>query len=114
MPNQSERRKARKFYRAPSGETRMTFFKEKASKKTCGLCGETLHGVLHGKRKTQVLQLSKSQRRPSVLFGGVLCSSCRTEIIEEAVKVKTGLKNLSEVGFVERKFVEMAMNKVGE
>lgn len=114
MPTPGDRRKARKSRRVPSGKTVLSFFREKSSKKTCGLCTGVLHGVAHGKRKAEVLRLSKTQKRPQRLFGGVLCSSCETNIIEETAKVKAGVKDISSVPFVEKKFVEMAFKKVGE
>ncbi len=114
MPRPSDRWKARKFTRTPGGKTKMSFFTEKSGKKTCALCEAELHGVPHGKRVAEVSKLSKTEKRPSGIFGGVLCGNCRTEIIEETAKVKTGVKNLSDVSFEEKKYVEMAMNRVGE
>mgnify|MGYP001580841852 CR=1 FL=1 len=92
----------------------MSFFKGKTSKRTCGLCGHELHGVPHGKTVVQVSKLSKTEKRPSTIFGGVLCTKCRTLVVEDAAKIKTGVISLSDVSFKEKNFVEMALPKVGE
>lgn len=114
MPTQGERRKGRKFTRTPGAKTAMHFFKGKSSKKTCAICDKALSGVASGKRRYGVSKLSKSQKRPERIFGGVLCRGCCSEIIEETAKVKTGVKSLHDVSFAERKYVEMAFAKVGE
>ena len=113
MPTRSQRRKERKFSRTPGGKTVTSFFKGKASKKTCALCELPLHGVAHGKRKNEVSKLSKSEKRPSRVFGGVLCASCCTEIVSEAVKVKAGIKKFEDVPFAQSKYVHMASGTVG-
>lgn len=114
MPRPADRWRKRTFARTPSGETAMRFKDKKTSERTCGLCEEELHGVPSGKKTSEVLAMSKTQKRPSRIFGGVLCSSCTTKIIEEATMVKTKQKELSEVSFSEKKFIEMALGKIGE
>lgn len=114
MPSPSNRRKARRFYRNQSGNTGVFYFKGKTGKKECGLCHESLHGVPHGKRKAELSRISKTEKRPEVVFGGILCSHCRTMVIEETIKVKTGIKVFEDVSFDSQKFVKMAFKKTGE
>ena len=49
--------------------------------------------------------MSKSKRRPSALFAGVLCSKCRTLVVEEAAKINAGAKKPSEVELRLREYV---------
>ena len=112
MPNPHERSSEKKFTRTPGGKVRIHYFKGKASKHSCALCGSQLHGTPHGRRKSGVAKLSKTERRPSSAFGGVLCGNCREVIFTEAIKVKSKVKDIREVSFKSKKYVEMAMAKV--
>ncbi|MDO8633955.1 MAG: 50S ribosomal protein L34e [archaeon] len=114
MPRPADRWRKRTFVRTPSGKTQMRFKDKKSSEHTCGLCENELHGVPNGKKNSEVLAMAKTQKRPTRVFGGVLCSGCTTRIIEEASMVKTKQKELSAVSFSEKKFVEMALGKIGE
>jgi len=111
MPKRRERSKSKKFRKTPGGEVAIHFFKGKGSKQECALCRHQLHGVPHGRKNFEVHTLSKTERRPSAAFGGVLCGKCRRTIIEETAKVKHGLKEMGEVDYVFKKFVEQAMQK---
>lgn len=86
----------------------------KSQKKTCALCEKMLHGVPHGQRVAGVKRLSKSQRRPTGLFGGILCSHCRQDVIEEAVRIRTGAKMLDDVLLSEKNFVEQALAHINK
>lgn len=97
-----------KRHKSASGVTIKTVYR-KSGKKTCALCGNALHGVPHGKRVAAVRKMPKSQKRPSVPFGGTLCSPCRTQVIEEAAKVNSGAKEEFEIEFRFRPFVEQVM-----
>jgi large subunit ribosomal protein L34e len=81
----------------------------KTAKKTCALCRNVLHGTPHGKKASQVSKLAKSEKRPSGLFGGILCSKCRHRIMEEAIRIHAGNKSAEESGLSERGFVEQAL-----
>lgn len=112
MPKRSERVSRKKFVRTPGGETRVHFIEGKTGKRECALCKGQLHGVPHGKGRAQVRKLAKTERRPSGLFGGVLCSGCRTKIVEEAVKVKHGLKAAEQLTLNIKPFVEQILKRV--
>ena len=112
MPNPHERASEKKFTRTPGGRVSIHFFKGKAAKHSCALCGNQLHGTPHGRRKSGVSKLSKSERRPSSAFGGVLCGGCREIIFTEAIKVKGKMKDIRDVSMKSKKYVEMAMARV--
>lgn len=104
MPTRAERGKERKFVRAPGG-TRIKYFTGKSGKHQCAACGEVLHGVPHGKSKCSTKKLPKSGRRPSVPFGGVLCTKCRTLVFEEGAMVQCGIKKVDDVSIKLRGYV---------
>ena len=87
-------------------------FKKKASKKKCSLTKAMLHGVPHGKKTAQVRKLSKTQKRPTGMFGGILSASKRKHVFEEAIKVRLGIKPLEAVSLQERNFVEQALQQI--
>jgi len=85
---------------------------KKSAKKTCALCQNALHGVPHGKRVAKVRKLSKTEKRPTALFGGTLCGTCRKQVMEEAAKVNSGAKEEFEIEFRFRPYVEQALQKI--
>lgn len=56
--------------------------------------------------------MAKTERRPERVFGGILCSGCAKRVVEEAFYVKRGVKDLSDVDIVDRKYVVMAAKGV--
>lgn len=81
-------------------------FKDKKPKKRrCANCKELLHGVPHQKKTSEIRKLSKTEKRPSVRFGGILCSKCRRTMFEEAIKVKEGVKKKEDVDLSIKKYV---------
>jgi len=112
MPTPSERGKEKKKVRVPGGGVRARYFTGKGAKHACAVCKKALHGTPHGRRTSGVKKLAKSKRRPSVPFGGVLCTECRAQAFEEAAKVKYGGKEEGKVGLKIRKFVSSAMGGI--
>ena len=112
MVKPGQKTKKKKFRRRASKKSRVYFTREKTSKQHCALCKGMLHGVPHGKTKTEVKRLSKTQRRPSTVFGGVLCTKCRTSAVEEAAKVKEKLKKIEDVNLEMRKYVETLLKNM--
>lgn len=96
MPTKSDRRKHR-VYRRSAKETRLVVKSGKASKMECALCEKPLHGVPHGKKTNALKKLSKTQRRPSAPFAGILCGNCRELAVIEAIKVAINQKKIGEV-----------------
>ena len=56
-----------------------------------------MHGVPHGKANAKVKKLSKTKRRPTALFAGILCTKCRSLVACEAAKIEAGAKKPKEV-----------------
>ncbi|MFH1544519.1 MAG: 50S ribosomal protein L34e [archaeon] len=107
MVKRSERYKKKKFRRTPGGKTVERREEKKSGKHHCAVCRKQLHGVPHGKKPSEVRRLSKTERRPTALFAGVLCNQCRTNAMEEAAKVNQKIKKLTEVELILRNYVEV-------
>jgi len=97
MPNRSERSKKTKFRRVAGSKSKRIFVKEKTSKHKCALCKGLLHGVPHGKTSAEVGKLSKTKRRPTAVFAGILCSKCRHLVVGEAAQVEAKAKKFDDV-----------------
>lgn len=111
MPNKSERRALRSFRRSTKG-TNMITKEKKHAKIRCAICDTVLHGVSHGKSKAGLAKQSKSQKRPTGFFAGILCANCRSMIISETAKVKSGMKTMSETDVRIRNYISQIDKKV--
>jgi large subunit ribosomal protein L34e len=111
MPNPSEKRKNKRYVRTPSGKVVVRYFKGKSAKHTCAICDSILAGVPHAKKASEVRAMPKSQRRPEVPFGGILCSKCRRAVFEEASRVSMG-KDIGKVSLAVKPYVEQALNRL--
>ncbi len=87
MTKPSDKNKKKKFRRSVKGKSKAYYTRTKKAKHKCALCKKVLHGVPHSKNVAEIKKLGKTEKRPSVPFGGILCSECRTKTIDEAVKV---------------------------
>ncbi|HLD58465.1 MAG TPA: 50S ribosomal protein L34e [archaeon] len=85
--------------------------RRKTAKQKCGICKTPLRGVKHGADKSELHKLSKTQRKPSAPFGGMLCSECRTIVAEETAKTIAG-KKIFEVDLRYRPFVEITLKRL--
>ncbi len=106
MPKRSDRSKKKKFRKSSGKKAKPIFVRGKTAKHKCAACGKALHGVPHGKTSSQVRKLSKTERRPTGIFAGVLCGQCRSKVAAEAAKVEAKAKKLWEVELKLRKYVE--------
>lgn len=89
--------------------TMRVFKSARHSKKRCAITGSVLHGVGHGKTISQTRAMSKTEKRPSVAFGGILSASARKQVFEESAAIKSGEKKLSDVNLSYRKYVSQAL-----
>lgn len=112
MPKPRERASLKKFRKTISG-TKIDYVKGKNKKIHCGMCKAILHGVPHSKTKAEINKLSKTKKRPEVVFGGVLCSKCRTKVVKNTTKVKYGELDINEVPLDIKGYVEQMIKKVG-
>ena len=106
MTKPSDKTKQKKFTRTPGSKTKVKYDRAKTGKHKCSLCQKVLHGMPHGRTPAEVRKLSKTERRPSALLAGTLCNQCRTLALEEAFKVKAGLKDLNQVSLMFRQHVQ--------
>ncbi len=73
--------------RTPGSRLTLHYEKRKPGKPICGQCGSPLHGVPH-LIASKFRKLSKSKKRPTRPFGGVLCSICsKKEVITRAESI---------------------------
>ncbi|MCX6803447.1 MAG: hypothetical protein NTY48_02645 [Candidatus Diapherotrites archaeon] len=109
MVSPEKRRMQYKTKRTPSGSKR-EYFKGKHKKIKCAMTGKVLAGVPH-ETKTGMRSKSKTQKRPSVPFGGVLSAEAREEVFIEMGKVLAGIKEIDEVDERHRKYVKQVMKR---
>jgi large subunit ribosomal protein L34e len=98
--------------RTTSGRTKIVYKRGKSAKLECALCAGKLHGVPHCRTVSGISKLPKSQKRPEVLFGGVLCGRCREEVTRKAVLVHEGKEDILGISLKKAKFVEEVAKKV--
>lgn len=108
----SKKMKRKKFIRTVSGKVRIGQQVKKTKKRQCILCKSQLHGVPHGKSKAMLAQMSKTEKRPSAIFGGKLCSKCRRKVIDAAIMVKQNSKSMPNVDLSLKKFVIQTTEKM--
>jgi len=112
MTKPSDKTKKKKFRRSVRGKSKVYYDKTKPAKHKCALCKKVLHGTPHSKTTGKITKLSKTQKRPSVPFGGVLCGQCRTKIIDEAAKVITKTKKETELEMKSKKYVKQMIQRM--
>jgi len=93
--------------KTPNG-TKRVYFKGKHKKIKCAITGNALSGVPHEK-KSGLAKHSKTEKRPSAPFGGILSGEAREKVMVELAKVLAGIKDLADVDIKYRKYVEQSM-----
>lgn len=88
--------------------TKEVRFRDASKGAVCGICSKKLQGVPKGDLK----KLSKTEKRPSILFGGVLCNTCRDSVFDDAIMLKTGLITEDKVSFKKKQYVKDAVKKI--
>jgi ribosomal protein L34E len=104
MTAPGQKTKKKKKRRAHRG-SRDYYVRGKSGRHSCGLCGGLLHGVPHGKGVSGVRKESKTEKRPSAPFGGVLCGKCRRIVAVEKASLENGLKAAEGVDLKVRRFI---------
>ncbi|MBI5553303.1 MAG: hypothetical protein HY917_01030 [Candidatus Diapherotrites archaeon] len=112
MPNKTQRTRKKKMVRTP-GKTSRRFVGTKARPHASALSGRPLSGVTHGKRG-KVNKHSKTQKRPTVPFGGLLNGPDRRRIMEQAARVRHGFKTIQAVNLKEQILIQQALSKIEE
>ncbi len=106
MVTPAQRNMKKKFVKVTKG-TKEVRFRDKSKGAHCATCKTALQGV-----PRNVAKLAKTEKRPSVLFGGLLCSKCRDEVFDYAIMVKLNLVPESEISFKIKKYVDQAILKI--
>jgi len=70
--------------RTPNG-TKTVYKHRKPSKPICGKCGVNLKGVPRA-RKSEIVNMPKTAKRPERPYGGVLCSKCTRALLKEKIR----------------------------
>lgn len=112
MPKRSDRIRKKRMVRTVSGKAKTIFKDAKARKARCALCEKVMHGMPHGRKVSKLGKMSRTEKRPEALFAGTLCNKCRLEALEEAIKVKVGIKKSSELDMEARKYVKELLPKI--
>ncbi len=72
----------------PGGENKISYRHRKPATPKCGSCGAVLKGVPRA-RKSEIVNMPKTAKRPERPYGGVLCSKCmRAKIKDQARQTK--------------------------
>ncbi len=105
-------RAAKKIFRKTPKQTKRIAVKKKTGKCRCSICSRALHGTPSGKGIAGTRKLSKTQKRPSAMFAGLLCNKCRAMVLEEALKIKYAGKKQEMSSIKLKKFVEEAIKRI--
>ncbi len=79
---------------------------KKPSRAVCGLCGAVLSGV-PSRGVYELSKLPKVKRRPSRVFGGVLCASCAQRLLIEKARLKKGVLARDQIPVSHLKFLKV-------
>ncbi|MBI4210200.1 MAG: hypothetical protein HY544_01690 [Candidatus Diapherotrites archaeon] len=104
MVDRQTRVKLKKFRRTPGGRKSVHYSRSNKSCAECAVTGKKLHGM-PGQGKSTVRKRAKSERRPSVKFGGILSSPARKELWESYALIQMGKIGHTDVPVKTRKFL---------
>lgn len=104
-----QRRLKKKFRKSASG-SKVERYSEKKSRPSCAITGNKLAGVPNA-TKCGRKKFSKTEKRPSAPFGGVLSGEAREKVFVELGKVVAGIKEIDDVDAKYRKYVKQAMKR---
>lgn len=105
----SAKMKRKKFRKTVSGKTAVRKAKKKTGKHYCTLCASILHGMPHGVAKAKLARMSKTEKKPTGIFAGVLCSKCSRRAIDEAIIAGQSSKGIESSDLSFRKFAKQAL-----
>ncbi|MDO8428420.1 MAG: 50S ribosomal protein L34e [Candidatus Diapherotrites archaeon] len=109
MVQPKDRGRKQKRVQTPGGRNVLRIIEAKKGKAHCAECHTALRGVVTGRK---AFKFSKTEKRPEALFAGKLCNSCRIKYVEEALKVKTGVKDLNHINITYQKYVTQILNQI--
>jgi ribosomal protein L34E len=109
MVEPKKRRQKYKHKKTMSG-TKREYFDGKNKKLKCAITGKNLHGVPHT-TTSNARKHSKTEKRPSAPFGGILSGKAREQVFIELAKVIAGIKKINDVDGKYREYVKQGMNR---
>jgi len=89
----------------PSGRSIKMRKPKKPGAAHCALCARILQAVPRRSR-SQLAKLSKTEKRPERVYGGVLCAACSQQIVKEKTRLATGTLLRSEVPITHLKYIQ--------
>lgn len=104
MVDRGTRVKKKKHRKTPGGKSVVHYSRDSKSKAKCAATGKVLAGT-GNQTKADSRKESKTKRRPSVKFGGVLGSEARRELWENYALVENNKKDINEVPAKLRKHI---------
>ncbi|MEM0379815.1 MAG: 50S ribosomal protein L34e [Desulfurococcaceae archaeon] len=84
-PALRSRSKRRVYVRTPGGLTTIHYEWRKPGVAKCCICRKPLSGVPRLK-PVELRKLSRTEKRPERIYGGVLCPKCLTKLLKESVR----------------------------
>jgi len=102
-----KRHQKKKFVKVTKS-TKEIRFRDSSKGALCGICHKKLQGVPKG----DLRKLSKTEKRPSILFGGVLCNTCRDSVFDDAIMLKVGIVKDSDISFKKKTYVTQALKHI--
>ena len=91
--------------RSPSGRPLRLVKPKKPGAVHCALCGKIMQAIPR-RSQAQMAKLSKTEKRPERVYGGVLCASCTQQIVKEKTRLTTGALLRSEVPITHLKYIQ--------
>ncbi|MBI4406458.1 50S ribosomal protein L34e [Candidatus Micrarchaeota archaeon] len=104
FPRHRSRSSKKHLRRVPSGRVVIHYQQGRGKKHVCAICSSRLPGVKP--RSAKVKKLSKTEKRPERIFGGVLCSNCVQRLLKEKTRLETGAISAEDVALNHLKFLE--------
>ncbi len=100
-------RSMKKLFRVtPGGRSTIIYKRAKPSKAVCAICGSKLNAVPN-KRPSELGKLSKVEKRPERVFGGVLCHDCASQVLKNKARLASKVISKEDVSLKVLKFVNM-------
>jgi large subunit ribosomal protein L34e len=72
--------------KTPSGKNILRKLKRKPGKTICANCKKSLQGIITA-IPSKIGKISKTEKTPSRMYGGYLCSKCAKELIREKARM---------------------------
>ncbi len=105
-PRLRSRSVKRRSVKTPGGKSVFVYKPKKVGKAICAICKSKL-GAVPNLGRAQIRKLSKTQKRPERMFGGVLCANCVRELIKEKIRLESGILTRDEITLTHLKYIDM-------